>query len=115
MLRGGTTCCNENYFFPDVQAATYRRHRLPRAWSACRSSSFPTAWARSRRRVFRQGAGEVHDNWRRDPLVATAFAPHAPYTVSDESFERIRMLADQLDLPVHCHLHETAQRSRGVA
>ena len=25
MLRGGTTCCNENYFFPDVQAATYRR------------------------------------------------------------------------------------------
>jgi 5-methylthioadenosine/S-adenosylhomocysteine deaminase len=26
MLRGGTTCCNENYFFPDVQAATYRQH-----------------------------------------------------------------------------------------
>lgn len=26
MIRGGTTCCNENYFFPDVQAATYRRY-----------------------------------------------------------------------------------------
>jgi 5-methylthioadenosine/S-adenosylhomocysteine deaminase len=42
------------------------------------------------------------------PLVATAFAPHAPYTVSDANFERIRMLSDQLDVPVHCHVHETA-------
>jgi 5-methylthioadenosine/S-adenosylhomocysteine deaminase len=51
----------------------------------------------------------VHDNWRRDPLVSHCFAPHAPYTVDDASFERIRMLADQLDVPVHCHVHETAQ------
>jgi 5-methylthioadenosine/S-adenosylhomocysteine deaminase len=28
--------------------------------------------------------------------------------VSDASFERIRMLSDQLDVPVHCHVHETA-------
>src|SRR5690606_26526057 len=41
--------------------------------------------------------------------IRTAFAPHAPYTVSDESFERIHLLADQLDLRVHCHVHETAQ------
>jgi len=46
---------------------------------------------------------------RGDALVATAFAPHAPYTVSDANFERIRMLSDQLDIPVHLHLHETAQ------
>jgi Cytosine deaminase and related metal-dependent hydrolases len=26
MLRGGTTCANENYFFPDVQAAVYKKH-----------------------------------------------------------------------------------------
>ncbi|MEJ7747095.1 MAG: amidohydrolase family protein, partial [Luteimonas sp.] len=47
--------------------------------------------------------------WRGDALIATAFAPHAPYTVSDANFERIRMLADQLDIPVHLHTHETAQ------
>jgi 5-methylthioadenosine/S-adenosylhomocysteine deaminase len=40
--------------------------------------------------------------------VSFSFAPHAPYTVADASFERIRMLAEQLDLPVHCHVHETA-------
>jgi len=54
----------------------------------------------------------VHDAWRDDPLIATAFAPHAPYTVSDANFERVRMLSDQLDVPVHLHLHETAQEVR---
>lgn len=106
MLRGGTTCCNENYFFPDVQAATYRKHGF-RARVGLPIIDFPTAWARTSDEYFDR-AGEVHDQWRNDPLVATAFAPHAPYTVSDANFERIRMLADQLDVPVHCHVHETA-------
>ena len=107
MLRGGTTCANENYFFPDVQAAVYKRHGF-RARVGLPVIDFPTAWAQSSDEYFDR-AGEVHDLWRDDPLVATAFAPHAPYTVSDANFERIRMLADQLDLPVHLHTHETAQ------
>lgn len=107
MLRGGTTCCNENYFFPDVQAATYKRYGF-RARVGLPVIDFPTAWAKSDDEYFAR-AGEVHDQWRDDPLIATAFAPHAPYTVSDANFEHIRMLADQLDLPVHLHLHETAQ------
>ncbi|MGH8028695.1 MAG: TRZ/ATZ family hydrolase [Arenimonas sp.] len=107
MLRGGTTCCNENYFFPDVQAATYRRHGF-RALVGLPVIDFPSAWASTPAEYFDKGL-EVHDNYRSDPLVRISFAPHAPYTVSDASFERIRMLADQLDLPVHCHVHETAQ------
>ena len=107
MLRGGTTCCNENYFFPDVQAATYSRHGF-RARIGLPIIDFPSAWARTDDEYFDR-AIEVHDQWRKDPLVACAFAPHAPYTVSDASFERIRMLSDQLDIPVHCHVHETAQ------
>jgi 5-methylthioadenosine/S-adenosylhomocysteine deaminase len=106
MLRGGTTCCNENYFFPDVQAATYQRHGF-RARVGLPVIDFPSSWARTDDEYFDR-ATEVHDQWRKDPLVATAFAPHAPYTVSDANFERIRMLSDQLDLPVHCHVHETA-------
>ena len=107
MLRGGTTCANENYFFPDVQAAVYKRHGF-RARVGLPVIDFPTAWAKTSDEYFDR-AGEVHDQWRDDTLVATAFAPHAPYTVSDANFERIRMLADQLDLPVHLHCHETAQ------
>jgi len=69
---------------------------------------FPTAWAKTSEEYFER-ATQVHDQWRDDALVATAFAPHAPYTVSDANFETIRMLADQLDVPVHLHTHETAQ------
>ena len=106
MLRGGTTCVNENYFFPDVIGATYRKLGF-RAVVGLPVIQFPTAWANSQDEYFAR-AGEVHDSFRGDPLVSTAFAPHAPYTVSDESFERIRLQSDQLDIPVHLHLHETA-------
>jgi 5-methylthioadenosine/S-adenosylhomocysteine deaminase len=109
MLRGGTTCANENYFFPDVQAETYARHGF-RALVGLPVIDFPTAWARTSDEYFDKAA-EVHDQWRDDALVGTAFAPHAPYTVSDANFERIRMLADQLDVPVHCHVHETAHET----
>ncbi|MGB3270860.1 MAG: TRZ/ATZ family hydrolase [Rhodanobacter sp.] len=106
MLRGGTTCANENYFFPDVIGATYRKLGF-RAVVGLPVIEFPTAWANSQDEYFAR-AGEVHDSFRGDALVSTAFAPHAPYTVSDESFERIRLQSDQLDIPVHLHLHETA-------
>jgi 5-methylthioadenosine/S-adenosylhomocysteine deaminase len=107
MLRGGTTCCNENYFFPDVQAATYRRLGL-RAMVGIPIIEFPSAWAKSRDEYFDKGLA-VHDEFRGEPLIGTSLAPHAPYTVADESFARIRMLSDQLDIPVHLHLHETRQ------
>ena len=106
MIRGGTTCANENYFFPDTIGATYRKLGF-RAMVGLPIIEFPSAWAKTQDEYFER-AGETHDAFRSDALIRTAFAPHAPYTVSDESFERIRVLADQLDIPVHLHLHETA-------
>ena len=106
MLRGGTTCANENYFFPDVSGATYRRMGF-RAVIGLPVIDFPTAWAGSQDEYFARAA-EVHDSFHGGELITTAFAPHAPYTVSDAGFERIRVLSDQLDIPVHLHLHETA-------
>ena len=107
MLRGGTTCCSENYFFPDAQAQVYKAHGF-RAMVALPIIEFPSAWAQTRDEYFER-ALVVHDQYRGDPRVGTTFGPHAPYTVSDESFARIRTLSDQLDLPVHLHLMETAQ------
>ena len=105
-LRGGTTCCNENYFFPDVQAATYLRHGF-RAVVGLPFIEFPSAWAKSRDEYFDKNLA-VHDEFMGEALVTTTLAPHAPYTVSDEAFARIRVLSDQLDMPVHIHVHETA-------
>lgn len=107
MLRGGTTCCNDMYFFPDAAAATYRRHGF-RALVGLIVIDFPTAWAASTDEYFDK-AGQVHDLYHGDRFVRTCFAPHAPYTVGDAAFERVRVLSDLLDVPVHCHVHETAQ------
>ena len=107
MLRGGTTCCNENYFFPDAQAQTYKAHGF-RARVGLPFVEFPSAWAKDRDEYFDRALA-VQDQYRGDALIGTAFAPHAPYTVADASFERIRRLSDQLDVPVHLHLMETAQ------
>ncbi|HKT42419.1 MAG TPA: TRZ/ATZ family hydrolase [Rhodanobacteraceae bacterium] len=107
MLRGGTTCCNENYFFPDAQAAAYKAHGF-RAMVGLPIIEFPSAWAKGRDEYFERALA-VHDAWRGDALIGTTFAPHAPYTVADESFARIRTLSDQLDRPVHLHLMETAR------
>src|SRR5690606_2833521 len=50
----------------------------------------------------------VHDQFRDHPLISTAFAPHAPYTVDDAALRRIATLAEELDVPIHMHVHETA-------
>ena len=107
MLRGGTTCCNENYFFPDVIGSVYQRLGF-----RCRLGlpviDFPTPWAGSADEYFDR-AQDVHTQFQGDALISTAFAPHAPYTVGDAGFARIRELAIQWNIPVHCHVHETAQ------
>jgi 5-methylthioadenosine/S-adenosylhomocysteine deaminase len=107
MIRGGTTCCNENYFFPDAQARTYDRLGF-RAAISIPVIDFPSAWASNQDEYFDKGLA-VHDQYRSHPLLSFSMTPHAPYTVCDASFERIRRYAEQLDLPVHCHIHETAQ------
>jgi 5-methylthioadenosine/S-adenosylhomocysteine deaminase len=107
MLRGGTTTCNENYFFPDAFAHACIRTGF-RAVLGLPVVEFPSPWAASIDEYFDRALA-VHDEFRDQALLSCAFGPHAPYTVSDASFERIRTLAEQLDVPVHLHLHETAQ------
>ena len=106
MLRGGTTCFNDMYFFPDVTARAAASAGM-RAAVGMILIDFPTVWAQQPREYIEKGLA-VRDAYRDHPLITTLFAPHAPYTVSDGPLEKIRMLADEMDLRVHIHLHETA-------
>ncbi|AKS42075.1 TRZ/ATZ family hydrolase [Wenzhouxiangella marina] len=104
MLLGGTTCFNDNYFFPDVTAATAVQAGM-RAVLGLPVISLPTAWAQTEDEYFSRGL-EVHQSLRSEALLSTAFAPHAPYTVSDSAFRRMRELAEEMDIPIHLHLLE---------
>ena len=107
MLRGGTTCCNENYFFPDTAGNTYAKAGF-RAMVGLPIIDFPTAWAASADEYFAK-AQSTYEKFCDASLIGTCFAPHAPYTVSDENFLRIGEHSKALDLRIHCHVHETAQ------
>jgi 5-methylthioadenosine/S-adenosylhomocysteine deaminase len=106
MLRGGTTCFNDMYYFPDVVADLAVEHHI-RAVVGMIVIEQPTPWAKTTEEYFVKGLA-VHDQYRGHPLVRTAFAPHAPYTVSNATLRHLRLLADELDVPVHMHVHETA-------
>ena len=107
MIRGGTTCFADMYFFPD-EVARVAIEAGVRAAVGLIVIDFPTVWARGADEYIAKGC-DVHDQFRGDPLVATAFAPHAPYTVSDAPLSRVGVLAAELDIPVHMHVHETAR------
>jgi len=106
MIRSGTTCFNDMYFFPDITARAAADAGM-RASVGLILIDFPTVWANSSEEYIDKGLS-VFDHYKGHDLIKTAFAPHAPYTVSDEPLKHIRTLADELDLNVHMHIHETA-------
>ena len=105
MLSGGITCFNDMYFYPDVTARA-ASHAGIRAVVGLIVLDFPTVWASSADEYINKGL-ELHDHYHGDALIRTAFAPHAPYTVSDTPLQRIKVLADELEIPIHMHVHET--------
>jgi len=105
MILGGTTCFNDMYFFPDVTAAQAIHHGI-RATVGMIVIDFPSVWAQNANEYIEKGLA-LHEQLRLSDLCTTAFAPHAPYTVSDEPLQKIKTLADELELPIHIHLHET--------
>jgi 5-methylthioadenosine/S-adenosylhomocysteine deaminase len=106
MILGGTTCFNDMYFFPEVIAQQAIQHGI-RASIGLILIDFPTAWAENSNAYIDKGLA-LHDQLRHHPLIKTCFAPHAPYTVSDEPLQKIKILADELEIPITMHVHETA-------
>jgi len=104
MLKSGTTCFNDMYFFAEVTAKAAADAGM-RAVVGMILVDFPTRFAETPEEYLRKGLA-LHDHYRDHALVRTAFAPHASYSVSDGPFERIRTLSNELDVPVHIHLHE---------
>ena len=105
MIRGGTTCFNDMYFFPDVTAHQAIKHGI-RASVGLIVIDFPTIWAENSDSYIEKGLA-LHEQLRHEALITTTFAPHAPYTVSDEPLSKIRTFSDELELQIHMHLHET--------
>ncbi|MEW5965959.1 MAG: TRZ/ATZ family hydrolase [Pseudomonadota bacterium] len=110
MLAGGVTTCNDMYFHPQAAAEAFLQAGM-RATVGMIVMEFASAYAVDADDYLAKGLA-VRDALKEEPLLAFAFAPHAPYTVSDASFARINTLAEQLGVPIHTHIHETADEIR---
>ena len=105
-LKGGITCFADMYFFPREACEQVEQSGI-RAQVAVPLLDFPIPGAATADDALHQ-AIELFGELRHHPRITIALGPHAPYTVGDETLEKIRVIADQLDAPLHMHIHETA-------
>jgi len=106
MLLAGTTCFSDMYFFPNV-VAEQCLHAGIRCQLTFPVFDFKTAWGNDADDYISKGLN-LRDDHKHSDLISVVFGPHAPYTVNETALQKIAILANELDLPVHIHLHETA-------
>jgi 5-methylthioadenosine/S-adenosylhomocysteine deaminase len=106
MIRSGTTCFNDMYFFLQATAEAADKAGV-RAHIGMTVIDFPTAWASTSDEYFQKGLA-FFEAYKKHPRITATLAPHAPYTVSDENLLRVKEVADTYHLKINMHVHETA-------
>ena len=105
LIRSGTTCFNDMFYFPEAIADAAIQAGL-RGFVSMHVIDFPTAWTQNTEESLEKGLA-FYEHYHQHPLISPILAPHAPYTVSDDSFLRVLNLARSLKLKINVHLHET--------
>ncbi|WIV99851.1 TRZ/ATZ family hydrolase [Kinneretia aquatilis] len=110
-LRGGVTYLNDMYFFPTAMARAAVDSGI-RAGVSINVIDFPTGYASGPDDYIAKGVA-AYEQFKGEALLDWTSAPHAPYTVSDETFVKLRELSERLDIQMHCHIHETEDEVQG--
>ncbi len=106
MIRSGTTCFNDMYFF--LQATAQAAHMAGiRAHIGITVIDFPTAWAKTPEEYFAKGL-EFYHEYKNHERITTTLAPHAIYTVADKNLIKVKEIAEQYNLKINMHVQETA-------
>lgn len=107
MLLSGITTFNDMYFFPEAAAEAVDQAGI-RASLGILAFEVPTAYGHGADDYLNRGLA-TRDALRDHPRLSFMLAPHAPYTVSDATFDKVATLAAQTGLGIHIHVHETQQ------
>jgi 5-methylthioadenosine/S-adenosylhomocysteine deaminase len=107
MIQSGTTTYVDMYYFEDEIAAVTKAAGVRGILGetildmpAPDNGSAPAALAATRKFI---------EQWRNDPLITPAVAPHAIYTCSRETLLQSRNLANEYKVPLVIHLSETEE------
>lgn len=112
MIRGGITTFNDMYYFEDAIADETAKAGM-RAVLGQTLIDFPAPDYKTFDSAL-DGARTFVMKWKNHPLITPAIAPHAPYTVSTEHLLKSRMLANELNTPIHIHVAEAADETEYV-
>jgi 5-methylthioadenosine/S-adenosylhomocysteine deaminase len=106
MIKSGTTAFSDMYFFEDAAAEVCKKIGI-RAFVGEGIIDLPSPDSQNVDQAFAT-VKSLYEKWGKDPLIHLTIAPHAPYTCSADNLIRARRLADELGLPLHIHVAETA-------
>lgn len=104
MIRCGTVCFNDMYFFMHATAQAAEQAGV-RAHIGMTIIDVPTAWAKNYDEYFAK-ALEFYQQYKNNPRVTPTLAPHSTYMVSLDHLRRVNDLANEYDLRINIHLQE---------
>jgi 5-methylthioadenosine/S-adenosylhomocysteine deaminase len=107
MLKSGITCFCDRHYFPEETLRMANEQGM-RAVVGMPVAEGSTPWAKDAAQSLTRSLS-LRDKYKGNPLVSTAFALHSPNSLRDESFARVRLLADELDVGILLDLHQSMQ------
>lgn len=105
MIRSGTTCFNEHYFHPQIIAEEATKAKM-RVRAGCLLMELVTMHNSDLDGCLKN-AVNLMQQYHDDDYIKVSLAPQGPYSVCDASLIRIREAAQEYQLPIHMHVHET--------
>ena len=105
MIRGGTTCFNDMYFFFDATAQAAILAGL-RAHIGMHIIGVPTAFAKTIDENFEKALA-FYDQYQNHPYITPTMAPHSTYTLSREDLIQANDIANKYHLRINIHLQES--------
>lgn len=107
MISSGTTSFADMYFFPEATAREAAAAGL-RAQLAAPIFDNSGCWGKDADDYIHKTL-KLRDDYKSHTLIEIAFGPHSPYSCSDATIGKIATFAEELEMAVMIHLHETEQ------
>jgi 5-methylthioadenosine/S-adenosylhomocysteine deaminase len=105
MIRSGTTTFADMYYFEEEIAKATKEAGL-RGVLGETIIKFPVADAKTPEEGLARTRAFI-TQWKGDPLIVPAVAPHSPYTLEGETLKQASALAREQQVPLIIHLAET--------
>jgi 5-methylthioadenosine/S-adenosylhomocysteine deaminase len=105
MIRTGTTCFMDMYFFLKDVARAIEKAGLRAILSHAMIDLFDSKRSESQRRITQEALDFIKS--LQSSRIGFAMGPHAPYTCSEESLLWSKEVAERERVPIHTHIAET--------